>query len=168
MEEFRVIEKFPRYSVSSYGRIRNNKNNKFLVPILRARYLTVNFCLPGKIRYSKSIHRLVAEAFIPNPENKPQVNHKNGNKSNNHDWNLEWVTSSENQVHAIKTGLRRPNHNTGHAKTAIKVYDFLTGNLLALMPSVNEAVRVFSVKEYVIYYILKGTQKYTHGLTFKK
>lgn len=67
-------------------------------------YKKVELCKDGK-RKSFKVHRLVAIAFIPNPDNKPEVNHIDGNKINNNIDNLEWVTSSENSVHAYETGL---------------------------------------------------------------
>lgn len=68
-------------------------------------YMLVDMRKDGK-RYLKCVHRLVAEAFIPNPQNKPQVNHIDGNKKNNCVENLEWCTCSENQYHAFKTSLK--------------------------------------------------------------
>lgn len=67
-------------------------------------YYSVDLCKDGKIR-SESVHRLVAEAFIPNPEHKKVVNHINGNKADDRVENLEWVSYKENHWHARKTGL---------------------------------------------------------------
>ena len=64
-------------------------------------YLTVSFCIDG-LKSNHSVHRLVARAFISNESNKPQVNHKDGNKHNNNVNNLEWVTRSENGLHAYR------------------------------------------------------------------
>lgn len=61
--------------------------------------------------YWRTVHRLVGETFIPNPEDKPQLNHIDGDKTNNDIGNLEWVTPSENMAHAIQTGLKKGMKN---------------------------------------------------------
>lgn len=68
-------------------------------------YITVRLC-KEKICKTTGIHRIIAEAFIPNPDNKPQINHKNGIKTDNRIENLEWCTNQENQNHAVKHGLK--------------------------------------------------------------
>lgn len=73
--------------------------------------VSLNF---GKQKLHTGIHRMVALAFIPNPENKPQVNHIDGNKLNNHADNLEWCTNKENQIHAVKNNLHNPNYGEKH------------------------------------------------------
>lgn len=107
------------YQVSNKGRVRSfNRHGKgeyrnykpiILKPCIpksgTSKYARVNLC-SDKMKPT-SIHRLVAETFIPNPENKPEVNHKNGIKTDNRVENLEWVTRSENAKHAHKTGLAK-------------------------------------------------------------
>lgn len=108
-EEWRIIkETGGRYSVSNQGRVRSNITHFILKPIEIAKgYVKVNLYLENGQRYSRLVHRLVATEFIPNPENKPEVNHKNGIKHDNRVENLEWVTGEENKRHAYDTGLQR-------------------------------------------------------------
>lgn len=95
------------YSVSNLGRIRNNATAYVLNPFMTDRgYLQVSIQFTSRSdRISISVHKLVARAFVENPNEKPYVNHKDGNKTNNVALNLEWVTPLENNEHAVKSGL---------------------------------------------------------------
>ncbi len=92
------------YILHEDGRIFSKNRNRFMTFAKNpAGYLCCN--ISGK---QNGVHVFIAKAFIPNPENKPYVNHKDGNKANNAVLNLEWTTPSENNCHALKTGLRKP------------------------------------------------------------
>lgn len=114
-EEVRGIEGFPNYYVTSFGRViagpsvKGRHPNTYLqLSPGGKRYLNATLIKESK-RYTKLIHMLVAEAFIPNSEGKPTVNHKNGeDRYNNNKDNLEWADHSEQQEHALQTGLKRP------------------------------------------------------------
>ena len=99
--------------ITCFERIVNERQLKFNYD--KQCYLLVHLCKDG-IRKCKKVHRLVAEAFIENPLNKPYVNHKDGNKKNNNVDNLEWVTPSENNIHACKLGLAHPVLNLKRKK----------------------------------------------------
>lgn len=121
-EEWKDIKGYEGlYQVSSLGRVKNleryvraknnslrkNKEKILSFFINKNGYQEATLSKNSKKRLHR-VNRLVAEAFIPNPENKPQVNHKDGNKLNNRVNNLEWCTRSENMIHAWKNGLCKP------------------------------------------------------------
>ena len=109
MSTCKDIEGF-NYKISRYSKVINKLSNKKIKPHLdKYGYLRINLYNNG-INKKVYIHRLVALTFIPNPDNKPQVNHIDGNKQNNNISNLEWCTISENAKHAFKIGLRKPNN----------------------------------------------------------
>ena len=106
-EVFVDIKGFPNYQISNLGNVWSKTTKKILKPYKTNRgYLTVGFWLEGK-KKRLSIHRLVAQAFLTNPQNFPEVNHINGCKRDNSLCNLEWVSSSANVAHAYRSGLRR-------------------------------------------------------------
>lgn len=118
MEKWAKIDGFKNYLISNHGRVksisRKTKHSDGKITTHKERFLKLApnkkgyLCVrinEGAKKKTLKPHRLVALAFIPNMENKPQVNHKDGNKNNNNESNLEWVTNLENMQHCNKLGL---------------------------------------------------------------
>lgn len=109
METWQTVTRNSNYIVSENGRIRRNGSKNDHSVRDKKGYLITDLYMNGR-RTTERVHILVAEAFIPNPYDKPEVNHKDGDKHNNHVSNLEWATKKENSEHAWRTGLMRPSY----------------------------------------------------------
>lgn len=134
---WRQVVGFPKYKVSDFGEVKNNKGYMLTLQKSLSNRISVTLSDNGKPK-RMLVHRLVGMAFIPNPDGKPQINHIDGNPSNNHASNLEWCTGKENVRHAWETGLCKPRKLPDHEIRAIKelnsvpVYlkNIKTGNVL--------------------------------------
>lgn len=107
---------------------------------IECRYMKTNkgyVCIRPMIRGKKiyiSVHRAVAEIYIPNPENKPQVNHENGDKNNNSVDNLKWMTNKENRDHAFKNGLMKVGTDYEHTKLTNDDIKYIRENYIPKHP----------------------------------
>ena len=131
------------YYITEDGRCYNSITNKFLKGQVnyKNKYLSYNLTMPDGSKKRCYAHRLVARAFIPNPQNKKEVNHIDGNKANNYIDNLEWATSSENKQHAIEYELRKFQHVFCFNKDKELVAEYL---------SINDAARAAQISVSLI------------------
>lgn len=111
--EYKIIPGWPKYKVSRDGCVIGQRNKKLKPATCSWGYKTVVLC-NNNFRKTVKVHRLVAMAYIPNPEDKPTVNHKNGVKTDNRVENLEWATVKEQQIHRARTlgfGVEKANES---------------------------------------------------------
>jgi hypothetical protein len=142
------ITGFDAYDVNEYGLVTNTRSGRILKPeIIWDGYERVTLS-QNKILKRLRVHRLVADAFIPNPNNLPMVNHKDGNKRNNHVSNLEWVDCQQNTRHAFDNNLRKSGEDHYEARLTVEIVEKICeliqigltrGRILKQIPQVSKS-----------------------------
>ena len=170
MEQWKEVKGYEgSYQVSNTGYVKSFKNGKEKLLTLHSSKLTKRHPEPmfhvelwkNNKRRTFSIHRLVAHHFIENKDGKPQINHIDGNRRNNNVNNLEWVTGSENMLHAYRTGLIKPKNRKPILGRNIK-----TGDVL-FFASAYEASRELNLNADAIRGNLKGRTKTSGGYVWE-
>lgn len=183
METWRDVAGYEgEYQVSDAGRVKSlsreltdrlGRKRKMKEKVLspgreRGGYQNVFLCSSNGQRNMK-VHRLVAEAFVPNPDDKPMVNHIDGDKNNNAASNLEWVTRIENTDHAIRAGL--VNHSENAKKATIvnrrPVVVLKNGEVIGLFPSVASAAKFTGADIPNICACCRGRKKKAKGYEYR-
>lgn len=158
------------YQISNLGDLRNIKFYRKIKPYKHKGYLRVALCKNNHCIHFY-VHRLVAQEFILNPENKPEVNHKDGNKLNNCVDNLEWITRKGNMEHARKTGLWRVTENMKKAliiyhKKPVSQYT-MTGEFVRSFDSAKSASNYTNINSGNITLCSKGKRNSAGGYVWE-
>lgn len=161
-----------KIEISSEGQVRSNltKTPRILKAQVDSKgYLRIRVTING-IKKTIHVHRAVAKAFIPNPDELPQVNHKDGNKANNAVNNLEWCTNKQNARHAMENGLwgnvlaATKRHNDS-IKRPVIAYKIKGAPSTKYFDSVSDAERAFDSRH--ICSVLKGRRSHVKGWSFQ-
>lgn len=149
------------YQVSSFGRVKSFYTNRILKGSKHPQgYLTVTLC-KDSTKYTKKIHRLVAQAFIPNPEHKSEINHIDEDKTNNSVNNLEWSTRKENINHGTR------NERVSKIKSIPIIATNLKTGKSREFYGTSECARQLDLNHSHITNVLKGRRRQTGGYTFE-
>jgi hypothetical protein len=161
-EEWRPVPCLPEYEASNLGRIRTTTGRMLGQWPNYLGYLMVRIRKP---RCTMRVHRLVAAAFIPNPDNKPYINHIDCNPANNHVSNLEWCTQLENLRHSARLGRMRQLHRIGKRSPKASLTDDQVRDIRQIYSTgeySTEAIgQMFAVSKWSVRRVLRG-KTYTY------
>lgn len=151
--KFKGIE----YEIDELGNVYGNNGNLIKSRKTADGYLTVTLGSKKEGRRTKRVHRLVAEYFVDNPLNKPEVNHIDGVKTNNHYSNLEWVTRKEQMEHASKMNLMENRTGTKNGRAVLTEKDIpIIKSMYKNGVKISEIAKTFSVGWTTISHVLRG------------
>lgn len=163
----RLLLRNENYMVNEFGEVYSIKRNKILTPkINHDGYLRIQLWKNGSCEFV-GIHRLIAETFISNPDNKTIVNHKDGNKQNNVVENLEWCTQKENIRHSFDMGLsKQQTYNTSKLCKKVRQYT-IDGEFIKEFPSIIEVNRQLKIARCGIINCCIGKAKTAGGFKWE-
>lgn len=157
----RLIAEFESlgYSIDHTGSVLGRRGKILKLAKRKGKYIQVN-CFNNRLQKTYLVHRLVASKFIPNPDNLPEVNHKDGDKWNNHKDNLEWSTRENNIKHGFDTGLITPpwkgKGGKGHPRSKRVLQCNMSGLTIKEFGSSGEASRVTNINKSHIQDVCRG------------
>ena len=168
---WKIIEGYENYSVNELGQVKNNKRNHIMKVGKDKDGYGLIALSKNNIGKTYKVHRLVAIAFIQNPENKPQVNHINGIKNDNRLENLEWCTSGENQKHSFdflnrQSPMKGKIGKDNHCSKPVKQLT-LSGELIKIFSSAEDVFRELGIFASNISCVCHGRQKTAGGFKWE-